>query len=74
MPERAFCGIKRPAFTWGCGGGESPRRSVCGHGLGRCSFLYQGGGGLVRGEWVLDVGEVGAEDGRHWGWNMGEVA
>ena len=24
-------------------------------------------------EWVLDMGEVGAEDGRHWGWNMGEV-
>ena len=25
-------------------------------------------------KWGLNMGEVGAEDGRHWGWNMGEVA
>ena len=28
MPVRASFGIKRPAFTWGCGGGVSPRRCV----------------------------------------------
>ena len=28
MPARASFGIKRPAFTWGCGGGVSPRRCV----------------------------------------------
>ena len=28
MPVRAEFGIKRPAFTWGCGDGVSPRRCV----------------------------------------------
>ena len=28
MPIRASFGIKRPAFTWGCGGGASPRKCV----------------------------------------------
>ncbi len=28
MPVRASFGIKRPAFTWGSGGGASPRRCV----------------------------------------------
>ena len=28
MPVRASFGIKRPAFTWGSGGGVSPRRCV----------------------------------------------
>ena len=28
MPGRASFGIKRPAFTWGCGGGVSPRKCV----------------------------------------------
>ena len=23
-------------------------------------------------EWDLNMGEVGAEDGRHWGWKMGD--
>ena len=52
MPVRASFGIKRPAFTWGCGGGVSSRRWR--HFLQRWRRV------------VLDVGDVARESGRDW--------
>ena len=57
MPTRASFGIKRPAFTWGCGGGVSPRK---------WRHFFEGGGGrFLRWRGVgLDVGGVARESGR----------
>ena len=50
---------------------NSPRKYIKSRRISLLYALYWRRGAW---EWVLNMGEVGAEDRRHWGWKMGEVA